>query len=104
MGRGQGRLIWTAVLVFAAGILTAHGLGLAATPTPGATAPPTVAPTSTKSATSAVSPTSTTPATSTATTASTATTTGQAPDSTTALSVREINRRVRPAIIQITNN
>jgi S1-C subfamily serine protease len=86
MMRGHGRLLWVAVLVFTAGILTAHGLGLAATPSPSPAATATTAPTPT-----------------TATTA-TSTTTGQALASSSPLSVREINRRVRPAIIQITNN
>jgi S1-C subfamily serine protease len=91
MVRGHGRLIWVAVLVFTAGILTAHGFGLAATPTPTATA------TATATATTSAAPLTSTTSTST-------TTTGQALSSTSPLSVREINKRVRPAIIQITNN
>lgn len=90
MERGRGRMIWVGVLVFAAGILTAHGLGLAATPSPGV---PTVA-------TVPASPSTTSGSTSSSST----TASGQAQASSTQLSVREINRRVRPAIIQITNN
>jgi S1-C subfamily serine protease len=87
--RGRIRLLWTVALVFGAGILTAHGLGLAATPSPSPTA--TVAPTPTTAATTtAASP------------ASPVTTSSLAPSG--QLTVREINKRVRPAIIQITNN
>ena len=86
MERGRIRIGTLVLVVFAAGLLTAQGWSRAATPTP-----TTSTPTATGGTAAATALPSATPA-------------QYAQAFTSATTVREINKRVRPAIIQITNN